>query len=250
MLVLRRAAICIGFLFAGVPVAWGAADQALQPITLHYIQRPPYMVASGDELTGLTGAPAFHAFKKAAIPFEIKETPFLRQLRLLELNSGQDCMIGMFKKSEREVFAKFTKPIYRDQTQVILTSKSNAHRFASSNSVEGLFGDKGLVFLAKSGYSYGAALDARIEALHPVTRKTTDENLMMVKAIKVKMADYMIIAPDEASEAIVAAGFSDSDFKQIKLTNMPVGEYRHIMCSKNVPDEVIKKLNASMTYDK
>jgi polar amino acid transport system substrate-binding protein len=206
------------------------------------------MMESGSGLVGITGLPAYTAFKKAGISFEIRQTPFARQLRMLEKDAGQDCMIGMFKKPEREVFAKFTKPIYRDQTQVILTEESNARRLASVHSVEDLFNDKGIVFLAKLGYSYGAALDAMIEKHQPKIRQTADENLLMIKAIKLKMADYMVIAPEEATEAIVAAGFEERDFKQIKLKNMPAGEHRHIMCSKYVSDEVIKKLNAAIDF--
>ena len=31
---------------------------------------------------------------------------------------------------------------------------------------------------------------------------------------------------------------------------MPDGEYRHLMCSKNVPDAVIQKLNAAIKFKK
>jgi polar amino acid transport system substrate-binding protein len=57
-----------------------------------------------------------------------------------------------------------------------------------------------------------------------------------------------VIAPEEAAQAVLAAGFTDQDFKQIQIKNMPQGEHRHIMCSKQVPDEVIKKLNAAIEF--
>ncbi len=225
-----------------------AAEPVASFVTLHYLQRPPYMVESGSTLTGITGQPAYQAFKRAGIPFEVKQTPFARQLRMLEIGAGQDCMIGVFKKPERELFAKFTKPIYKDQTQVLLVDASNTRRFAVMQTVEDLFNDKDLVFLAKLGFSYGAALDALIAKHQPQVRQTADENLQMIKAIKKKMGDYMVIAPEEAAQAVLAAGFTDQDFKQIQLKNMPQGEHRHIMCSKQVPDEVIKKLNAAIDF--
>jgi polar amino acid transport system substrate-binding protein len=83
----------------------------------------------------------------------ISETPFARQLHILEINSGQDCMIGMFKKPEREVFAKFTKLVYQDQPQVILSAASNEHRFSKFASVTDLFKDKNIVLLVKRGYA-------------------------------------------------------------------------------------------------
>lgn len=227
-----------------------ALAQTEQPVTLHYIQRPPYMMAAGEGLIGLTGLPSYQAFKQAKVPVVIKETPFARQLYYLETNSGLDCMIGMFKKPEREVFAKFTKPVYQDQPQVILTSAANAERFSAFNSVVDVFSDKSVVLLVKLAYSYGMTLDALISRYQPSRIKTADENLMMIKSIKLKMADYMFLAPEEAAAAIEAAGYAPSDFKQIKFKNMPDGEYRHLMCSKNVPDDVIQKLNAAIQRKK
>lgn len=112
-----------------------ALAQIEPTVTLHYIQRPPYMTSSGNSLTGLTGEPSFEAFKNAKIPFVIAETPFARQLHMIEKNSGRDCVIGVFKKPEREAFAKFTNPIYKDQPQIILTAAANAQRFADRKSV-------------------------------------------------------------------------------------------------------------------
>lgn len=246
---LLSAAIQVVLCFAALTARNGIA-QGVPPVTVHYIQRPPYMAASADGLTGLTGYPTVLAFKNANIPFVLAETPFARQLHMVEMNSGQDCMIGIFKKPEREVFAKFTKPVYQDQAQVILTSAANAPRFSKFTSLTGLFDDKSMVLLVKLRYSYGIALDALIERYQPKIETTPDENLLMIKAIKLKVADYMFIAPEEASVAIAAAGFNESDFRQIKFKNMPDGEYRRIMCSKNVPDEVINKLNSVIKFDR
>lgn len=227
--------------------AWA---QPSQPVTLHYVQRPPYMVATHGGLEGLTGGPSYQAFLKAQVPVVLAETPFARQLRYLETNAGLDCMIGMFKKPERERFAKYTKPVYQDKPQLILTAASNAARFSNHNSVVDVFGDKSKTLLVKLGYSYGVTLDALIEKYQPTIRKTTDENLAMLRQIKLGLADYMFVAPEEAVAAIESAGFHASDFSQIAFANMPAGEYRHLLCSRNVPDEVIQKLNAAISFRK
>ena len=221
-----------------------------QPVTLHYIQRPPYMMGSPDGLVGLTGSPSYLAFKNAHVPVVLEETPFARQLLMLEANSGQDCMIGMFKTPERAVFAKYSKPVYQDRPQILLTTSANAPNVSRFESLSDLFGDKSLVMLVKLGYSYSGSLDALIERYQPKRIKTADENLLMIKAIKMHMADYMFMAPEEAAAAIGAAGFDPADFKQVKLKSMPDGDYRHIMCSKKVPDEVINKLNAAIKFRK
>lgn len=243
--VARRAMPYLGLILSLPVVA-----QSQPPVTLHYIQRPPYMTPTADGLAGLTGLPTYLAFKNAHVPFVIEETSFARQLHMLETNSGQDCMIGMFKKSERELFAKYSKPVYQDQPQILLTASANASKVSRFESLSDLFGDKSLVLLVKLGYSYSSSLDALIERYQPRRIKTTDENLLMIKAIKMKMADYMFMAPEEAAVAIGVAGFDRADFKQVKLKSMPDGDYRHIMCSKKVPDEVINKLNTAIKFGK
>ena len=239
-------ALGTGLLAAAVRV--GAATE--QPVTLHYVERPPYMMTSGAGLTGLTGGPSYQAFVKAKVPVEIRKTPFARQLHYLEINSGMDCMIGMFRKPERERFAKYSKPIYQDQPQMILTSTAKAGRFSGHSSVADVLSDKGLVLLVKLGYSYGVPLDALIEKYQPTRQTTTDENLAMVRQVKFGMADYMLMAPEEANVAIAAAGLVPQDFQHIKIKSMPGGEYRHLLCSNNVPDEVMQRLNAAIRFRK
>lgn len=146
-LMLHKVALHTSLLCSAIALPSTGLAQTEQPVTLHYIQRPPYMMASGDGLVGLTGLPSYLAFKHAHVPVVIKETPFARQLHYVETNSGQDCMIGMFKKPERGFFAKFTKPVYQDQPQVILTAAANAPRFSAFNSVVDVFNDKSMVLL-------------------------------------------------------------------------------------------------------
>jgi uncharacterized protein (TIGR02285 family) len=240
--------LTLGVLSGGAVCAVVASAE--EAVSLHYIQRPPYMVRTGDGLTGLTGGPSYQAFKNAKVPVVLQETPFARQLHYLEMNSGLDCMIGMFKKPEREKFARYSKPIYQDQPHVLLTSVANAPRFATHSSVGAVFSDKALVLLVKLGYSYGAALDALIDRYQPIHQTTADENLAMIRQIQYGMADYILMSPEEATPAIEAAGLKRQFFRQIPLKDMPPGEFRHIMCSKNVSDAVMQRLNAAITFRK
>lgn len=232
------------------PLMWPSLSAAQAPaeptVTLHYVSRPPYMMAQGEGLGGLTGGPSYQAFKQAQVPVRIEETPFARQLRSVKENTGQDCMIGMFWKAEREEFGRYSKPIYQDQPQLVLAAAGLQERFKGHASIEDLFHDRSLRLLVKLAYSYGAPLDALIERLQPNRRATPDENLQMVRQIKLGMADYMLMAPEEAAVAIEAAGFQAADFLQIRYKNMPPGEQRHLLCSKNVSAEVMQRLDAAI----
>ena len=221
------------------PLAW--AD----PIILHYNLRPPYLLAVNGQLQGLTGSPAATAFQSAGVAFSLMETPATRQLKLLEEGRGQDCAVGWFKNPQREVFAKFTKPIYRDQPQVALL-RAGTERLVDGESIDKLLANKGIVLLVKQSYSYGHGLDALIEQYQPLRVTTTDESRFMLKSIQLRAADYMFMAPEEVDPTIAAAGFERAQFKVAKLSGMPAGEHRYIMCSKQVPDALMVKLNAAI----
>ena len=216
---------------------------ATAQIALHYNERPPYLVGKDGQLTGLTGSPAVAAFKAAGIAFTLHFTPTARQLAMIKDNAGTDCGIGWFKNEEREGFAKFTKPIYQDRPQIALTTAKNS-KVKDGETVESILGNKNLTLLVKQGYSYGKTLDALIAKLQPVQHAVAVENVLMLKIILAERADYMLIAPEEVDGLIAASDVSSAEIRKASFSNAPNGENRYILCSKNVPDETISKLNS------
>jgi polar amino acid transport system substrate-binding protein len=216
-----------------------------QQITVYYNPRPPYLVFQENKLTGLTGSPAITAFDAARISYKVVELPASRQLLSLQQNQTQECAIGWFKNPEREVFAKFTKPIYQDEAQIALVSADNT-RLDVKKDITSVLSNPTLELLVKQSYSYGKELDALIEKYHPQKQIVTSENVQMFKMIATGRADYMFAAPEEALVTISNAGYAASNFKLLKLSGAPKGELRYIMCSKNVPDEIIGRLNEAI----
>jgi hypothetical protein len=214
-------------------------------ITLHYNERPPYLVTTETGVGGLTGDPATIVFEKSSIPFEWKQTPSKRQIHLLQQNKGRDCLVGWFKNVEREGFAKYTLPIYQDKPQIAL-ARANNDKIPAISSVGDIFSNPQLNFLVKDGYSYGDFLDGKIKANDPVRTVTTVENSEMLKMVYARHADYFLIAPEEADGLIRTSEFDLQDFKFIHFTDIPSGEKRYILCSKQVEDPVIEQLNAAI----
>lgn len=227
-------------------IALGAGCNAMgQVVTLHYHPRPPYVLVQEGVLSGLTGSVAVAAFKASGVPFVIKETPATRQLKVVKDNEGPDCAIGWFKNAEREAFAKFTKPIYQDEPQIVLTAADNA-KIKASDTIESVLANPGLHLLVKNSYSYGKALDALIEKYQPRRQTVSVENIQMFKMVQAQRADYLFTAPEEAAVTIPMASLRQSQFNLIKLAHMPKGEFRYILCSQQVPDETVARLNAAI----
>lgn len=214
-------------------------------ITVHYNERPPYLVTTDSGVTGLTGDPVTIAFEKSNTPFRWEQTPTKRQIYILQQNSGQDCVVAWFKNAERETFAKFTLPIYQDMPQIALARADN-EKIASSGTIDDVFSNPLLNLLVKDGYSYGEFLDQKIGTFQPNRLVTTNENSGMLKMIHARHADYMLIAPEEAQGLIETSAFDPQDFKTIRFTDIPAGENRYILCSMQVDDAVIERLNEAI----
>ena len=216
-------------------------------ITLHYNERPPYLVTTDNGVRGLTGDPATLIFQESDIPFRWQQTPSKRQIYILQQNKGRDCLVGWFKTKEREEFAKYTLPIYQDKPQIALARADN-NKIPDVTTVEEIFSDSQLNLLVKDGYSYGDFLDGKIAEYHPVRTETTVENREMLKMVFARHADYFLIAPEEANGLIESSGFDLNDFKFIHFIDILSGEKRYILCSMQVEDSIIDQLNAAIQH--
>lgn len=71
----------------------------------------------------------------------------------------------------------------------------------------------------------------------------------MIRMIMANRADFMFISEEEAAYSIEQAGFAPNELQLIHVRDMPEGEKRYLMCNKNVPDEVIEKLNQFIVFE-
>jgi polar amino acid transport system substrate-binding protein len=223
-----------------------ALAHAQDAITLHAQERPPYSTPSADrQVHGLVADPAARAFDRAGLAFRWKITPSQRQMAIIQAGQGQDCGIGWFRNAERDAIGKFTRPIYQDQPLAALTPRDGGIR--PDRSVGDLLADAATPLLVKDGYSYGPALDPQITRFTANVRRTSAESAQMVRMIAAGRAAWMIVAPEEASVLLAELGAEAAKLRVTPLRDVPVGQARHIFCSKAVPDSVIERLNRALS---
>lgn len=223
-----------------------AADAA-KPINLHYNERPPFTSLLDGAVVGIVAAPIENAFRKAGIAFKWVETPVARQFLLVKSDTGQDCLAGRFKNADRETWAQFSKPVYQDQPQGLLVRSDNATARTYTR-LEEAVGAPDFRLLVKLSYSYGAAVDHWLAQRTPPARTTTDENVDMLRQIKLRMADGFIIAAEEAQGLLHQSTAGGSDVKLLKFPDSPEGDRRYVMCSLQVPQATMDKLNSAITW--
>lgn len=232
-------------------LAWVSSVAALAQeagvITLHYNPRVPYEYVEDGVVKGLVAAPIERAFKKAGVAFQWSSTPIARQFYMVQSNVGLDCLSGRFKNDDRAKWARFSKPVYRDQPQGLLVG-SNNEKMKAFASIESAIRATDVALLVKSGNSYGAVLDGFIRQRTTPKSVTFDESPSMLRQLKLGIVDTFIIAPEEADALVAQAGFTAKEFSFLGFPDAPAGELRYIMCSQRVPESVMERLNAAIVF--
>lgn len=216
-------------------------------VTIHFHERRPFYMAFGQEARGVVATPTSQAFTYADIPFSWQQTPVTRQLDIIRSNMDRSCAVGWFKTAERETFARYSLPIYRDKPFVAIT-RSNNDLLGSVETLDRVFRERRLKALVKEGYSYGPYIDEHLKRLQPRMISTTADNLSMMKMIQAYRADYYFVTEIEAEDQILFSGLKRSDFKLVHFDDMPAGNLRYIICSKMVEEETIGQLNQAIRY--
>ncbi|HTD03150.1 substrate-binding periplasmic protein [Undibacterium sp.] len=214
-------------------------------LAVYFEDRAPFssMDAEG-QVAGLVATPAENAFRLAGVPHDWVMVPYKRQLMQLQQNAEPACGIGFFKTPERERLAKFTSAVYRDGQTVILANQG-FHPKEKSKLAEVMV-TRDVRVLRKDASTYGPFIDDAMDKARPKVVSTTAELKNMALMIAAGRADFMLITREEAQQLIDASGDAGKRLHIIQVADMPLGQTRHIMCSSQVPDAVIERLNKAI----
>ncbi|ATX77930.1 substrate-binding periplasmic protein [Reinekea forsetii] len=241
-----RMKIIFGFVILGLIQPAAIALASDEVINVHYHDRPPYAVSTPSGMvSGLTASPVVKAFSQAGVQVAWIQTPSNRQLRLVQGNSANDCVLGWFKNAEREQFARFSQPIYRDKPQRVIALESN-RRVTKGTSLSALLRDQSLKLLVKSGYSYGPVVDQLLVKLKPQTTVVTGDNLSMLRMLNAGRVDYFFAAVEEIDYLIGINDFARADYQFLPFVELAQGTNRHLMCSRRVSDALLDRFNAHL----
>jgi polar amino acid transport system substrate-binding protein len=211
-------------------------------ITIHYHERPPYYITRGNGVGGIIGDRIAFVFSQANIPLAWRKTSAKRQLEIIKANERREGAAGWFKNAQRETFAKFSLPIYRDRPTVALT-RADENRIRSGGRLADLLANPDVRLLRKEGYSYGALIDGLIATTRPRQIVTSTDNTGMLNFIHTHRADYFFIAPEEADHLLSESALPGTGFRKITFSDMPAGNRRYILFSRRVESTTIERLN-------
>lgn len=243
---LRIKTVKTGLLLCGIMACALAQADPSAPITMHYFERKPlHYINDKGKLTGLLVTPIEQVFSKAGIPVVWHQTPVNRIMATLQANDGLDCAAGFYKSPEREAFAHYSLPIYRDKGIVALSRAD----FTSpqTTTAQELLARPQTRLVVKQGFVYGRYLDPLIGKMSPSqVQHVSDEVDSMVRMVRVGAADIVLVTEEEAEIYLSPAAAVSGSVRLLHLSDVPAQEYRYIACSKQVPQQVMDKLNAAI----
>jgi polar amino acid transport system substrate-binding protein len=219
---------------------WGNHD----PLHLSFPENPPLAFSNG---TGVPRGKFIDALNQRSgahgLKLSFDSRPAKRILAEVQANRSPICSLGWFKTPERESWAKFSRPVYRDRATVIVSSLP-ASTYAGITSLQQLMARGVWRIGAISGLSYGPEVD-RVLAAYPAMVErptvTVEQMLRMVSAGRTPLA---VVAEEHLSWFLESEG-GDTRLVRLTLSDLPkTGPQRYIMCSRSTPDALIKRIDA------
>ena len=241
----RYGQVTISMLAVTAAVFCSAEALAEQLTVLYHDRAPYYQKKEGGRVSGIVATPISRALEVAKIEYRWLNRPGNVHLEIIKDGNTGSCAAGWFKNVERQKYAGFSDPVYRDRPQVVV-ARTNDKAVVTHASLRSLLQDRKLKIGIKKGYSYGPYLDGLISDLSPLKLGSNRDNIGMVQMLLGHRFDYFLAAPEEfltLAEKLV------SDMKKISMVrfqDIPPGNRRYLMCGNDVPQSLIDRFNAAL----
>lgn len=242
----RRTALLVLFALLGSVLATPAAAGNATDLRVVYLERPPYYWTENGQPRGFLLGLTRQILDRAGVPASFSQYPPNRIMEEIRSDREPTCSIGWFKTSERETFARFSLPIYRDQPPVLLTTTDKAHLFGRHKTLRDVFADHSLVMAQVASFSYGEAVDRMQKEILVRSLTVSSSQKVLPKLILQGRASYMIVAPEEVPTLLRLAEVDAGSFTTLPLEDIPAGNLRYLICSRSVPESTLERINAAI----
>jgi len=214
-----------------------------EPVRIGFVERAGYAYVDQGTPKGLLVDIAAKILSAAKVDFSFEALPQQRLVATNKDGTEPVCALGMFKNAERESFAVFTKPIYKNQPIGVLVLTSKKSNFAKFPTVADVVNDPNLTLGEINGFSYGGFVDDLISKMAGKKYTASVTPALLVSMLNAERIDYMFADPEEYEALADAVKVDRSAVTLLHFKDIPEGNQRYLMCSKAVPQATINKIN-------
>lgn len=237
-----RLRVGCALLVAGLlPDAAFAADESVSVV---FRNKPPYSYVENGVQKGFLLARAQQLFAAAGLRARFEEMPPARMWAELRANAAPLCSFGWYRLPEREAFARFSLPIHTDRPQVVLTRADMAPRLRRHTSFAALLQAGDQRFGVVDAVSYGPELDRLIAGARVPVSRVLDAPVRAIWMLAAGRFDFMIVDQDDLDFYLAnTPDLKNQKLERVDFPDMPPGMTRHILCSRQVPEAWMQRLD-------
>lgn len=216
------------------------------PLLIEYRDKPPYSYTENNQPMGFLMKRTAEIFKLAGVEVSYLEVPVKRILGDLQADQAALCSPSWYKLAEREKFARYSLPIHKDKPHVVMANPQAAPTIRAHKRLAELFADPYLTAGVLDGVSYGAELDQALAALPRPAVKARMTPLQLAKMIGARRADYMLMDQEDVEWMMKSEEFAELKLVRFEFPDMPEGLLRYLLCSKQVDDKTMERINLAI----
>ncbi|WP_179673358.1 ABC transporter substrate-binding protein [Duganella sp. 1224] len=223
-----------------------AALAATSTITVSWRDKPPYHYLQDGKPQGFLLTRAQAIFEQAGIPARFVVEPQKRIWANFAHGASNYCSISWYKLPEREALAQYSQAFHEDQPHTLLVAPSALAQVKSHATLESLLADPTLTLGVVEGVSYGPVLDQLIKTSRNKVMSRTVDTTQMMRMLTVGRASYVFVDREDW-EYFQQTQHPGPTVVRYDPPGMPPGLRRHIVCSKDVAAETMRKLDLAIT---
>ncbi|WP_369958742.1 substrate-binding periplasmic protein [Pseudomonas benzenivorans] len=220
-----------------------ALSAAKEPVTVFYIEKPPYYHSEQGEPTGFLLERTRAIFSQAGIEVRFEARPAKRIQMEFQLERQPACSIGWFKTAQRSRYAWFSRAIHRDAPMVVLTRTTLTEQIKAYASLAALLNSPlrlGLI----DGFSYGELDGLLARASRSNITAAPTQSVRMLAAERI---DYTLVDERELPYILAEADLRDARLAQLNMPDIPPGQLRYLMCSREMDRRLRERLDRAIS---
>ncbi|MBV8656648.1 MAG: transporter substrate-binding domain-containing protein [Burkholderiales bacterium] len=223
-----------------------AATDASAPVIVEYREKPPYNYTEAGIPKGFLVDRVRDIFGSAKVEMRFEAVPANRLMADIEANTRPVCSPGYYRLPERERFARFTAAMYVDKPHALIANHLQASSIRHLGTLKALLASSQYTMGVVDGVSYGAELDAAIGRLPRAPMRAAVPPGQLVKMVGAGRADFMLIDEEDLQFLGSSGQLAVLGVERVQFPDPPAGLRRHIMCSRAVSAETIRRLDAAI----
>ncbi len=225
-----------------------AGISVVAPLVLLYSERPPFMRRENDDrVTGLAVDAALRAFAKAEIAVTLRAASPARRLLEVKENKSPICSLGFYATDARRKFARISKPVSQDGPMVAVTSATSEP--GDGVKLETFLANPELKVLVKDAIVYGPYMEAQFARMQAQKVSTHNEYAQLLTLVRAQRAHVLFMPQEEASHYLQTEPELARALRVTRFASIPAGETRHVVCSQQVSEFTMARLDSALGAD-